>query len=190
MSNGTPRGCGCFSPRQASIVISLSLMLLYGVGSLALLVDLGTNQLQMVGGRSDMEASEAVALGALLSSLLGAAVLGRAVACDAPRLLLGWLAWHGTCWVLAALTAIAVAVLGAVRATAPPQTIAIGSAIHALLLALLAYCGLVVMRYYRLLADSKQKEAAAEEEKKEKNSGIVQLKSPMPLTEKGNLPPV
>ena len=169
MSESKTGGCGCFNPRQASLVVSLSLLLMYGLGALALLVDLGTNQLQLVGGRSDMEASEAVALGALLASLSGAAVLGRAVSTGAPRLLLGWLAWHGTCWVLALLTAIAVAVTGALRATASPVILGVGSAVHALALALLAYCGVIVLRYYRLLtatADSqKEKEAAAEQVK-------------------------
>ena len=175
MSEPAPRGCGCFTARQASLVISLALLLLYGVAALALLVDLGTNQLQLVGGREDMEASEAVALGALLSSMLGAGVLGRGVAVGSPRLLLAWLAWHGTCWVLAALTAVTVAVLGAVRATAPPLTLAVGSMVHALILLLLAYCGLVVLRYYRVLAESERKQAAVTGQKgeKEKDGGGV-----------------
>ncbi|KAF0294451.1 hypothetical protein FJT64_007871 [Amphibalanus amphitrite] len=171
----TPGGCGCFNSRQASLVISLTLLLLYGLAALALLVDLGTNQLQLVGGRSDMEASEVVALGALLASLAGAALLARAVTSDAPRLLLCWLAWHGTCWVLAALTAIAVAVTGALRETASPMVIGISAAVHAVSLALLAYCGVVVLRYYRLLT-------ANADAQKEKEAEAGQVKPPITVS--------
>ena len=160
MSDGKPRGCGCFDPRQASLVVSLTLLLLYGLASLALVVDLSSALLHQTAGRT-LQLGEAVALGALLASLAGAALLGRAVTSGAPRLLLGWLAWHGTCWVLAALTAVAVAVTGALKDTASPLILGVGSAVHALALALLAYCGLVVLRYYRLLAATQLKEAAA-----------------------------
>ncbi|KAF0294450.1 hypothetical protein FJT64_007870 [Amphibalanus amphitrite] len=166
MSDTKPRGCGCFNPRQASLVVSLTLVLLYGLAALALLVDLSSAVLHEAGGRA-LQVGEAVALGALLASLAGAALLGRAVTTGSPRLLLGWLAWHGTCWVLAALTAIAVAVTGALRATASPLILGIGSAVHALALVLLAYCGLVVLRYYRLLAESQLLAAAADQKEKD-----------------------
>lgn len=145
--SGSGNRCWCFDLRQGSLVVAMTLLLLYGLSSVALVVDLSHD---LYHRPRELLICEITLLSALLAQLVAAGFLARAAAAANRRLLLGWLLWHASCWLLTLLAAVSGVTAAALMMPASPAWPAAGGGVATLLLTLLAYMWTVVLRFYQI----------------------------------------